>query len=191
MIRTLPGKLEDFCVPGRKDLPVERNVVPTTVYNAIEGFKMQSKIPTTKGCTHENPTTKRCTHSKFPRRIAQWRSLEHTLEYTLFWWDATVRHMLDHTPEWDNKFSNSEHYQQCRRPTKPSRKSVSSLLSPLAMAMLTTCASTQILRSIWCLRQPILISSMSCTSQSRTNEMHARVRRINVGSRDPASTFSR
>ena len=55
---------------------------------------MQSKIPTTKGCTHENPTTKRCTHSKFPRRIAQWRSLEHTLEYTLFWWDATVRHML-------------------------------------------------------------------------------------------------
>ena len=62
---------------------------------------MQSKIPTTKGCTHENPTTKRCTHSKFPRRIAQWRSLEYTLEYSLFWWDATVRHMLDHTPEWD------------------------------------------------------------------------------------------
>ena len=129
-------------------------------------------------CSRKSPRRK-VAHTKIPRRIAQWRSLEYTLEYSLFWWDATVRHMLDHTPEWDNKFSNSEHYQQCRRPTKPSRKSVSSLLSPLAMAMLTICAFTPIPGSLGFLRPLIPISSMLCTSPSLTKEIHALAKRTN------------
>ena len=123
-------------------------------------------------CRQENNTTIHESHRLEPVELSR-------LEYTLILKNGPVRLYAYDTPEIDHKIVmvKFSHTSSCRRQTKPSRKSVCSLPSPLVMVMLTICASTPIPESLEFLRLLTLISSTSCTSQSPTKEIHALAKR--------------